>query len=470
MGNIGVFIAHSLAGIPNPPPLTLLFKGHEQLRRWKEVEGTLKLTTHGMTEARKGFDVEIQRRRDVSSGEQTSFESLASRAAPKVGGSPNPMFGQGSSSENTASSHNVSTKTQASTLNDDNAQSQNTGLDKPITSGIYHAHRDSCVIKSEHELQEQPSDVQSTDCGTLPNEHQQLDDVYEESPADEHNEVIYHLIVATKAPRTAKAVQSWAHRLVPESTILFLQNGMGVIDEVNEQVFPNPKDRPQYMVGVNSHGLKARGMFDIFHVGEGTIALGIMPQLITPGSEMVQSLSQAPASSLYLLRTMTRTPVFVAVGLPPTDLFQQQLEKLAVNAIINPLTAIFDCKNGGIIYSFNITRVMRLLLAEIALVIRSLPELQNVPNVKMRFDTLRLERLVVSIAELTSNNDSSMLQDTRAARQTEIDYINGYIIRRGEALGLHCVLNYMLMHMVKAKGTLLSRDERDILPFSGITK
>ena len=380
MGNVGTFVAHSLAGIPNPPPLRLLLKDHKYTKAWKEANYSLKLTTHGVTETRTGFEAEINP--TVLPDEKSS------------------IF--------------------------DESPSSAQGVDPPV---------------------------------------ERLDGVFK--PASDDS-IIYNMIVTTKAPATALALRPYAHRLTPTSTILFLQNGMGVIDEVNALVFPDPKGRPQFMIGVNSHGLKRRAQdqFDVVHAGEGTIALGIMPQLLTPESEPIQTLMGAPPSARYLLRTMTRTPIFVAVGFAPTALFQQQLDKLAVNAIINPLTAILDIKNGGIVANFYFKRVMRLLLAEISLVFRSLPELENVPNVNTRFDPLRLEYIVLSIAETTHSNDSSMLQDMRAVRQTEIDYINGYIVKRGEELGVHCVLNYMLVHMIKGKCLILDRRERDIDPFT----
>ena len=472
MGNVGVFVAHSLASIPNPPPLTLLLKGQEQFWRWKDAKDTLKLTTHGITETRKGFDVEIQQRQQLDDGlkaEKINVDSPINATTQDIRDSQASSPERTDWSRNTSPVHNLSSEGYPLSVRQGNAQPGNDLLSQHDFSDVGDLRQGHCY-RREAKARSRPAEVRSIDQDVQPTEHQQLHDGYDNGSTEEQKEIIYHLIVATKAPRAAKALQSWAHRLGPESTILFLQNGMGVIDEVNEQVFPNPELRPQYMLGVNSHGLMSRGVFDIVHVGEGTIALGIMPQLANPGSEPLQSLSQAPASSHYLLRTMTRTPVFVAVGFSPTDLLLQQLDKLAINAIINPLTAVLDCKNGGIIYSFNITRIMRLLLAEIALVLRSLPELQSVPNINMRFNTVRLERLVTSIAEITSNNDSSMLQDTRTGRQTEIDYINGYIIRRGEELGLHCVMNYMLTHMVKAKGTLISRRDKDILPFPGTIK
>jgi len=107
---------------------------------------------------------------------------------------------------------------------------------------------------------------------------------------------------------------------------------------------------------------------------------------------------------------------------------------------------------------------MRLLLAEVSLVLQSLPELRNVPNVKTRFDTVRLERMVVSLAKATARNTSSMLQDVRVGRQTEIDYINGYIVRRGEELGIQCVMNYMLLHMIKGKSNNVSKEDDGLVP------
>ena len=279
-------------------------------------------------------------------------------------------------------------------------------------------------------------------------------------PAQELNsEPIYSLIVSVKAPETAKALQSVAHRLTRHSTILFLQNGIGMVEEVNKKVFPDEETRPNYVVGVISHGVYSRGPFSVVHAGMGTTAIGLLPR--RPGQ--LQTDGFTPSAG-YLLRTMTRTPVLAAVSFPPTDLLQLQLEKLAVNAIINPLTVMFNCRNGEILHNASISRVMRLLLAEISLVIRSLPELQNVPNVKMRFAPDRLEAQVVSIAARTAGNLSSMQQDAQAGKVTEIDYITGYIVRRGEELGIKCVMNYMLLHMVNGKSFTVKKHDADLLP------
>jgi 2-dehydropantoate 2-reductase len=109
---------------------------------------------------------------------------------------------------------------------------------------------------------------------------------------------------------------------------------------------------------------------------------------------------------------------------------------------------------------------MRLMLAEISLVIRSLPELKGIPNVPFRFSAERLETLVIGIANKTANNISSMLADVRAGRPTEIDYINGYIVKRGEELGIKCLVNYAIMQTVNAKRLMAGRELQDIVPMA----
>jgi len=92
---------------------------------------------------------------------------------------------------------------------------------------------------------------------------------------------------------------------------------------------------------------------------------------------------------------------------------------------------------------------MRLLLAEASQVIQLMSELHNDPETASRFSTQKLETIVLDVAEKTAKNTSSMLQDVRAGRATEIDYINGYIVKRGKEQGVDCEINEKLVRLVK---------------------
>ena len=410
-GSIGKLVAHSIRGIANPPPVTLLLHRRSLLRAWEESAKEITVRDDGIEVKRKGYEVELlplvrrQHGVELKEGEADLYEH-----ADQV---------------------------------------------KP--------HEAAKVFKEEG-AQQQIFDALS----------------YEEPQVEAPKEdgTIHNLIVTTKAAFTVNALANIRHRLAPTSTICFLQNGMGIIDEVNEKLFPNEQDRPNYMQGIITHGVNVppeiperQRAFYAVHAGHGTVALSLIPSsrakrttkdlIRSTSSDIHDTQSELWAdSSRYLLRTLTRTPVLCAVGFTPTELLQLQLEKLAVNSVLNPLTVILDARNGSILYNFAITRTMRLLLAETSLVIRSLPELQNIPNVATRFSAQRLETLVVSVANTTRDNISSMLADVRGGRQTEVEYINGYIVKRGEEIGIKCVVNYSTMQMVIAKSTMVQREVR----------
>ena len=407
VGNVGSFVAHAIRGIPNPPPVTLLFPSWERLNAWRESPQRLSLVTEGDTEMRDGYDAELAIPRVRFHGKELGLSSTRA--------------GEGSS---------------------------------------FH-------------------------------EPQTLD--------GEATAPISSLIVCSKAPVVLQGLSAVKHRLHRDSVVLFMQNGMGILDDVNRDIFPDPHTRPHYMLGINSHGMHSSpdGPFTTVHAGFGTISLGILPHdrdrdpaspyaprdKLTPHRQAVQHSPSPPGTQdndvalptspsvpwtpnqRYLLRTLLRTPVLSATAFSPPDLLQMQLEKLAVNCIVNPLTVLLDARNGSILYNYALTRTMRLLLSEISLVMRSLPELQYIPNVSSRFDPGRLETMVVSVAQKTKDNISSMLADARAGRQTEIDYINGWIVKRGEELGIRCMMNYLVMNLVKGKAQMIDLEIGEGVPF-----
>lgn len=262
----------------------------------------------------------------------------------------------------------------------------------------------------------------------------------------EKGEVIDNLIVATKATNTTAAILAIRSRLESSSTILFTQNGMGIIDEVSHKVFPDVATRPRYLACVTSHGIYSQGPFTSVHAGFGTVAIGrVASQNATESKDSVQA---------DLLEVILRAPILEATAVSADELIRLQIEKLVVNAMINPLTVIFNRRNGELFANSKILTLMRLLLQEASDVIRSLPELRNDPITRRRFSTERLESIVLDVAEKTAKNTSSMLQDARAGRQTEIDYINGYVVSRGSQVGIDCRHNRKLVQLVKETRTV----------------
>ncbi|MCJ1281896.1 hypothetical protein MMC26_001219 [Xylographa opegraphella] len=251
-----------------------------------------------------------------------------------------------------------------------------------------------------------------------------------------NHEPIHNLIVAVKAQNTVSAMRSIQHLLTAESTVLFLQNGMGVTDEVNTRLFPSQAGRPKYMIGINSHGLNGTGPFVITYAGNGSIKIG------------TGSPEQQDTSSGYLQQSMLQAKALNTVLCSPDEVLQLQWEKLAANLVVNPLTAVLDCPNGRLTDP-DMEGVISALTTEIAAVIQALPEMSA--STKAYFLPDRLQALVITISTKTAKNVSSMLQDVRSGKDTEIAYITGYLLRRAEELGIRCQENEKLMRKVLLK-------------------
>ena len=256
------------------------------------------------------------------------------------------------------------------------------------------------------------------------------------------SEPIHNLLVAVKASATVSALEPLRHRIGPQSTVCLFQNGLGQIDDLNARVFVDPSTRPAYMVGIMRHGVYLRSPVEAILSGtSGNAAIG------TLGAQGASS----PAQSGYLLETLLRSPALRCERFEWADLFRMQLLKLASNCVLNPLTALLDVRNGAINETPELREFQTSLLEEISRVYLALPEIQGLSIDKSQFSVRALEDVLRDTVEKTAMNSSSMREDVRKCRPTEIGFINGWIVRRGRELGVECKANEMVMQLVMAK-------------------
>ncbi|KAL3495120.1 ketopantoate reductase PanE/ApbA-domain-containing protein [Aspergillus germanicus] len=262
---------------------------------------------------------------------------------------------------------------------------------------------------------------------------------------------ISHLIICVKATQTVSALRPLKHRLTSTSNILFLQNGSGMIEQVNANLFPDPASRPNYLVGVISHGVTLNGPFNITHTGVSATAIGPVPRADTSSSSSSSSLGDKPtvvvppSQSNYFLQALPLSQTLNLAAYTYTGILQIQLEKLAVNAFCNPLCALNDAKNG---FLFTVPDTRRAILTEISNVVFALPALKGEPGLKDRFSVDGLERTVNGIIARTANTTCSMVWDLRAGRETEIQFINGSWSRMGREVGVETPVNDRLVEEI----------------------
>ncbi len=217
-------------------------------------------------------------------------------------------------------------------------------------------------------------------------------------PADD-NDSIRHLVVAVKAGDTMAAIQPLLSRLHPQADILRLQNGMGSLD-----------------------GLALPGAARCLHLvsTDGAWRNAEQIQVVAQNRTLIGDGSQRPP--LWLTDLQRHWPGLIWTA----DIERAQWQKLAVNAVINPLTALYRCRNGELLDGGEREQRMQVLAQEAdALLVRLYPDWPA--------DTLTRS---CEVARQTAANTSSMLADVLAGRPTEIQFINGYLLRRAGPLGM----------------------------------
>ncbi|KAJ1800955.1 2-dehydropantoate 2-reductase (Ketopantoate reductase) (KPA reductase) (KPR) [Coemansia sp. RSA 2399] len=287
------------------------------------------------------------------------------------------------------------------------------------------------------------------------------------SKQDKDSTKIRQLLITTKAHDVVQAYQSVKDRLDSQSTVVLLQNGMGTYEAIQREIYsPLGQHRqhdketaastelPSFVIGTNSHGcLRVPGeRFVTHHTAMAELRFAVRASLHNPTSKL-------PQSTVEILSALGRMPLQASM-VNWSELHQQMLLKLAANAVINPITALTDCRNGYLApqlhecdmrcvsrgYYDSMKSLLSSACAEIASIYaRAHPQLQN------ELTAHALEEYVAGVASATARNRSSMLQDIAAGMQTEIDWINGYLVGLGNQHGVPTPVNTLLYTLIKLK-------------------
>lgn len=232
---------------------------------------------------------------------------------------------------------------------------------------------------------------------------------------------IERLLLTTKAQQSEAAIKAIAHRFQPGAIVVVLQNGMGVHSMLSDQ-FPDL----QILAATTTEGANRPTPDHIRHAGHGTTWIG-------------------PWQAKDLDAALQVATEWQNAGLPlefDADIARRLWEKLVMNCAINPLTALLDCRNGELVRHDETRRVMHRIVKEVM-------ELMQFYGISANEESL--QEKVLAVAERTGANISSMLQDQRAGRTTEIAYINGFVATMAARAGKPAKLNQWLTDQVQQR-------------------
>lgn len=230
-----------------------------------------------------------------------------------------------------------------------------------------------------------------------------------------------YLFNAVKAYGVESTIPYMKRVTRPGDTVVMLQNGFGPLEAAEEKL----ADRT-VAAGVVYFGAEKISATEVVHHGGNLVIAGTRIGL-------GEKLAWLPC---FFRRGGLE---FRVVG----DIDFYRWLKLALNAVVNPLTAITRSRNRVVLTPEGI-ELAKMILEEVA------------EAAKLRGYFLDRERVLKNVLyniELTKNNYSSMAQDVMKGGPTEIDYINGFVARvLGDKAPVNTVIT-LLVKLVEKRGS-----------------
>jgi 2-dehydropantoate 2-reductase len=205
-------------------------------------------------------------------------------------------------------------------------------------------------------------------------------------------------------------------RIDENTRLVFFQNGMGLLETLSEKLKSQTSKMPSiYLQGINTHGAFIRNPFHVVHSSNTGASLTFGRISAEQDAKLEEDLMRIfqPLQANFI---SNREEFDVLVW-----------RKLLVNVCINGLTSLLRCHNGELLEHE----------AMIFMICKELSPLyqRQFANAEWTKDT-ELMNIVKRIIHITSHNKSSMLQDVLGNRQTEVDFMHGFILKKAEAFDL----------------------------------
>lgn len=227
------------------------------------------------------------------------------------------------------------------------------------------------------------------------------------------------VIVFVKSTLTKTAVKENKAVFGPDTIALTLQNGLGNIDLIRAEIGDG-----NVIAGTTAHGATMLGPGKMRHAGSGKTIIGELDGRSTDRLKMIGELFQAAGLETELSDNV--------IGLV--------WDKLMVNVGINALTGITRLQNGELM---NYPEIEELLEAAV----KEAHAVAKAKGIRLSYDDPVVH--TKDVCRATAANKSSMLQDILNHKQTEIDMINGAVVREAAEAGIAAPVNLVLTNLIK---------------------
>jgi 2-dehydropantoate 2-reductase len=229
------------------------------------------------------------------------------------------------------------------------------------------------------------------------------------------------LIILTKSTKTESMMKSCLHLISERTQVLTLQNGLGNIEVLTKYV-----SKEQLFVGITTYSAKLSGPGMVEAFGSGK-------------TEIMDVTGQQKEEAERIIQIFNHSAIHAIIS---ENVIKSIWNKVAFNSVMNPLCTLTKSSAGVIGTYCHFYEIIDPILDEII-------KVAEVEGIELNKKYITETIIAALNPSMSGSHLSSMYQDIQRGQPTEIEYLNGALLKKGELNQIPMPYNRLLYHLIK---------------------
>lgn len=259
---------------------------------------------------------------------------------------------------------------------------------------------------------------------------------------------IDQLLVTGKGYEAVQALRSVKHRVDENTMVCLMNDGLGVLEDVRKKIFAGDDLGPNFLLGHMSHRLAFNRKFDSvkqLKQGETKLTLVNMSRLAN---------KDKTEGRTHFIKSLEEVKDLRSSLTPFDQWLRFKLPTVMFDSVVEPVCVLLDMPYQGLLQNPAAQRMMQSLMSEIITVVENMPEVKDSAPIREFVHSKGIHKLMYNGIMAKRSQSSQLLRRINSGLPTDIEYLNGYFLRRGGQLGLDLRMNIMIRDMIKAKHSI----------------
>ncbi|KAJ2961293.1 hypothetical protein NQ176_g11004 [Zarea fungicola] len=268
------------------------------------------------------------------------------------------------------------------------------------------------------------------------------------SKSDAHIDEL--VVSSTTAEGAMEALEAVKHRVDQDTTVCLMSDGLGVLEDVRQKLFSVPEREPTFLLGHMGHKFVYNRNFD--SVRQLRNGVWNITSVQREGGAAVMSTDQPQVrTQTNFVRSLQEAKLLHTKYTPYDSWFRYKLPTILFDSVVEPVCLLLEVPYSSLLQNASARKLINSLLEEILLVVQNMPEIGRSESQHDLLDLDRAQKVLYRAILGKRAQESSLVRDIRRGVPVNVDYLNGYFLRRAHTFNMELPTNKMMLNLVKAK-------------------